>query len=65
MTTRGLPPPDEMMKAFYDRDADYDGVFVTAVTTTGIFCRPTCPARKPRRENIEFYRSPGDALVAG
>ncbi len=60
-----LPPHDEMMVAFLGRDSSYDGVFVTAVTTTGIFCRPTCPARKPRPENIEFYRAPTDALVAG
>lgn len=60
-----LPPRDEMMAAFLGRDAAYDGVFVTAVTTTGIFCRPTCPARKPKPDNVEFYRAPGDALVAG
>lgn len=60
-----LPPHKEMMTAFLGRDATYDGVFVTAVTTTGIFCRPTCSARKPKPENVEFYRAPGDALVAG
>jgi AraC family transcriptional regulator of adaptative response/methylated-DNA-[protein]-cysteine methyltransferase len=54
-----------MMQAFLDRDPDFDGVFVTGVTTTGIFCRPTCPARKPRPENVEFFRSASDALVAG
>ncbi len=64
MTTE-LPPRDEMMAAFLGRDTAYDGVFFTAVTTTGIFCRPTCPARKPRPENVEFYRAPADALVAG
>jgi len=60
-----LPPRDEMWAAFTARNPDYDGVFITAVTTTGIFCRPTCPARKPMPENVQFYRSAGDALVAG
>jgi AraC family transcriptional regulator of adaptative response/methylated-DNA-[protein]-cysteine methyltransferase len=60
-----LPPEGEMWAAFSRRDADYDGIFVTAVATTGIFCRPSCPARKPARENVAFYATPRDALFAG
>ena len=65
MTARALPPADVMFRAFESRDTDYDGVFVTAVRTTGIFCRPTCPARKPKRENVEFFSTVADALSAG
>jgi AraC family transcriptional regulator of adaptative response/methylated-DNA-[protein]-cysteine methyltransferase len=54
-----------MLTAFLDRDASYDGVFVTAVATTGIFCRPSCTARKPRPENVHFFPAARDALMAG
>jgi AraC family transcriptional regulator of adaptative response/methylated-DNA-[protein]-cysteine methyltransferase len=54
-----------MVRAMLARDAAYDGVFVTAVRTTGIFCRPTCPARKPLPENVEFYATTVAALAAG
>ena len=54
-----------MMDAFFNRDASYDGIFFTAVHTTGIFCRPTCSARKPLRENISFYGSSREALLSG
>jgi AraC family transcriptional regulator of adaptative response/methylated-DNA-[protein]-cysteine methyltransferase len=47
------------------RDERADGRFVFAVTTTGVFCRPSCPARRPRRENVRFFPSPADAEVAG
>ena len=60
-----LPRNDEMYRAILNRDAAYDGVFYTAVKTTGIFCRPTCPARKPRRESVEFFSSARDAMLAG
>ncbi len=60
-----LPPHDEMVGAYLARDATYDGVFFTAVRTTGIFCRPTCPARKPKPENVEFFASARDALFSG
>jgi AraC family transcriptional regulator of adaptative response/methylated-DNA-[protein]-cysteine methyltransferase len=65
METMQLPPENEMYRALVDRDSGYDGVFIVAVKTTGIFCRPTCPARKPQKDNVEFYRSVGDALSAG
>src|SRR5688572_15131532 len=56
---------DAMYDAVARRDASYDGIFFTAVRTTGIFCRPGCPARLPARQNVEFYRSARDALFAG
>ncbi|MFN2432004.1 MAG: bifunctional transcriptional activator/DNA repair enzyme AdaA [Gemmatimonadota bacterium] len=60
-----LPAREEMLRAFSSRDVAYDGVFVTAVLTTGIFCRPTCAARKPAADNVEFFSSSRDALLAG
>jgi AraC family transcriptional regulator of adaptative response/methylated-DNA-[protein]-cysteine methyltransferase len=47
------------------RDASAEGQFIFAVRTTGIFCRPGCPAKTPRRENVEFYDTPAHALQAG
>jgi AraC family transcriptional regulator of adaptative response/methylated-DNA-[protein]-cysteine methyltransferase len=46
-------------------DAAYDGVFFTGVRTTGIFCRPSCPARKPKPQNVEFFSSIKESLFAG
>lgn len=60
-----LPDEDLMYRAFAERDASFEGLFVAGVRTTGIFCRPTCPARKPLRENVEFFPRAGDALAAG
>jgi AraC family transcriptional regulator of adaptative response/methylated-DNA-[protein]-cysteine methyltransferase len=65
MTTASLPPRDEMLTAFLEGDAGYDGLFFTAVTTTGIFCRPSCPARKPKPSNVEFFARATEAAVAG
>ncbi|HYO47649.1 MAG TPA: methylated-DNA--[protein]-cysteine S-methyltransferase [Gemmatimonadota bacterium] len=65
MDQENLPPIEEMWDAFERRDPSYDGIFVTAVATTGIFCRPTCPARKPARENVEFFAVAREALTAG
>ena len=44
------------------KDAQFEGVFITAVKTTGIFCRPSCRARKPKQENVEFYDSVHQAM---
>ena len=60
-----LPPRGPMLRAFLDGDPEAEGIFIVAVRTTGIFCRPTCPARKPRPENVEFYPDPSAALRAG
>src|SRR6476661_1041780 len=57
--------PEAMWTAFHRGDPRYDGRFVTAVRTTGIFCRPSCTCRKPRRENVLFYSSPAHAARAG
>jgi AraC family transcriptional regulator of adaptative response/methylated-DNA-[protein]-cysteine methyltransferase len=62
--TVGLSEP-EMMRAFLDADAGYDESFWTAVRTTGVFCRPSCRARKPRPENVEFFGSVREAMFAG
>src|SRR3546814_3336855 len=51
--------------AFSVRDRNADGRFVVAVRTTGIYCKPSCPARHPRRENVAFYADPAAARAAG
>jgi AraC family transcriptional regulator of adaptative response/methylated-DNA-[protein]-cysteine methyltransferase len=56
---------DERWEAVLRRDRRYDGRFVTAVRTTGIYCRPSCPARTPKRENVTFYHTPAEAEGAG
>lgn len=58
-------PRSEMERAFMDRDVSYDGLFYAAVTTTGIFCRPSCPARKAKSEHVEYFASAKEALFAG
>jgi AraC family transcriptional regulator, regulatory protein of adaptative response / methylated-DNA-[protein]-cysteine methyltransferase len=63
--TRALPEKSVMLEAFFGRDPAFDGVFVTGVRTTGIFCRTTCSARKPLPKNISFFHSARDALLAG
>jgi AraC family transcriptional regulator of adaptative response/methylated-DNA-[protein]-cysteine methyltransferase len=60
-----LPARDEMERAFLASDASYDGIFFTAVRTTGIFCRPSCRARKPLPSNVEFFGTVREALGAG
>lgn len=64
MSLKLSPSHIEMEQAFYCKDASYDGVFFVAVRTTGIFCRPSCPAR-PKPENIEFFSTIRDAVFAG
>lgn len=54
-----------MYRAVAERDPSYEGIFVVAVRTTGIFCRPTCPARTPLRANVEYFRNPTEAVDAG
>jgi len=56
---------NERWKAVADRDPGQDGEFVFAVSSTGIYCRPSCPAKRPRRENVTFFRLPDDAEKAG
>jgi AraC family transcriptional regulator of adaptative response/methylated-DNA-[protein]-cysteine methyltransferase len=64
-STSLLPSLREMERAWNARDASYDGVFFAAVKTTGIFCRPSCPAKKPKPENVAYFRTPKEALFAG
>jgi AraC family transcriptional regulator, regulatory protein of adaptative response / methylated-DNA-[protein]-cysteine methyltransferase len=61
----GLPPPVEMTRAYQSRDASYDGIFYLGVRSTGIFCRPSCPARKPDPRNVEYYATAREAVFAG
>src|SRR5262245_53599311 len=60
-----LPSPQTMRRAYQERDAAYDGLFLLGVRTTGIFCRPTCPARKPLPQNVEYFATAKDALASG
>ena len=60
-----MPSLREMERAFLAGDASYDGIYWTAVRTTGIFCRPSCPARKPSPKNVDYFGSPKEALLAG
>jgi AraC family transcriptional regulator of adaptative response / DNA-3-methyladenine glycosylase II len=52
-------------RAMSSRDARFDGRFVVAVTSTGVYCRPSCPSRTPRRENVRFFRVAAAAEAAG
>lgn len=56
---------DERYRAIQARDRRFDGQFVMAVRTTGIYCRPSCPARTPHRENVMFFRTSAAAHAAG
>jgi AraC family transcriptional regulator of adaptative response / DNA-3-methyladenine glycosylase II len=57
--------PAACYRALSARDARFDGRFFVGVLTTGIYCRPVCPARTPRRENVRFYPSAAAAQEAG
>lgn len=54
----------EFYQAIIDKNVHYEGLFFVGVKTTGIFCRPTCPARKPKFENCEFHKTAQEALLA-
>src|SRR5438552_2646708 len=60
-----LPPTETMYRALVNRDPSFEGIFFVGVRTTGIFCRPTCTAKKPARENVNFFATPSEALVSG
>jgi AraC family transcriptional regulator, regulatory protein of adaptative response / methylated-DNA-[protein]-cysteine methyltransferase len=62
---RGPIDRDWAFAAFDARDRSLDGRFVGAVRTTGIYCKPSCPARRPLRENVTFYWTPAEARAAG
>lgn len=63
--TRALPDLRTCEQARLSRDPRFDGLFFTAVTSTGIYCRPVCPAPAPRRENITYYANAAAAEAAG
>lgn len=54
-----------MYTALVEKDVSYEGSFIAAVKTTGIFCRPTCTARKPKKENVEFFKTTKEAILHG
>ena len=60
-----LPPVAELERTYLERNASYNGVFFLGVRTTGIFCRPTCPARKPNPQNVEYFATAREAVAAG
>ncbi|MEJ6392149.1 trifunctional transcriptional activator/DNA repair protein Ada/methylated-DNA--[protein]-cysteine S-methyltransferase [Gymnodinialimonas sp. 2305UL16-5] len=60
-----LPDHETLYQALLDRNASFDGQAYVAVATTGVFCRLTCPARKPKLENCTFYASVGACIDAG
>lgn len=60
-----LPDKNEMERATLTRDESYDGVFFVGVRSTGIFCRPSCPAKKPQGRNMMYYATVRDCLLAG
>ncbi len=57
--------PETAWTAVLARDARFDGQFVYAVDSTGVYCRPTCPSRRPRRANVHFFEAPAEAEGAG
>ncbi len=59
------PSDDRLYQALIDRDASFDGRAFVGVTSTGIFCRLTCPARKPKPENCQFHETAAACLEAG
>jgi AraC family transcriptional regulator of adaptative response/methylated-DNA-[protein]-cysteine methyltransferase len=64
-TFPSAPDPRAAWKAVVARDAAEDGRFVFAVATTGVYCRPSCAARRPNRENVSFFAGPAEAESAG
>ena len=60
-----IEDPDHCYQAAQSKDARFDGWFFCAVTSTGIYCRPSCPARTPKRENMRFYATAAAAQQAG
>src|SRR3954454_6006808 len=65
MATVTLLDPDTAWAAFMRRDRSWDGQVIGAVKTTGIYCKPSCPARRPKREHVEFFSTGDEARSAG
>jgi AraC family transcriptional regulator of adaptative response/methylated-DNA-[protein]-cysteine methyltransferase len=64
-SSKALSSEDQRWNAVVARDAAHDGQFVFAVSSTGVYCRPSCAARRPRRENVAFFSRPEQAEKAG
>jgi AraC family transcriptional regulator of adaptative response/methylated-DNA-[protein]-cysteine methyltransferase len=60
-----LPDEKTMYRALLEKNSGFEGIFVAGIKTTGIFCRPTCTARKPKKENVEYFRTSREALLRG
>ena len=63
--TMAAEPESKWWNAVLARDASQDGNFFFGVSSTGVYCRPSCPAKRPRRENVTFFRRPEEAESAG
>jgi AraC family transcriptional regulator of adaptative response/methylated-DNA-[protein]-cysteine methyltransferase len=64
-TPTAMPSVAVMRRAFAEKDPGFDGLFVVAVKTTGVFCRPVCRAKPPKPENVEFFPTPAAAARKG
>src|SRR3979411_2700659 len=60
-----LPSFEAMYRALVNRDPSFEGIFFVGVRTTGIFCRPTCAAKKPAPENVDFFATSTEAVEGG
>ncbi len=60
-----LPDRKTLYRAFLNKDSNFEGIFFAGIKTTGIFCRPTCTARKPKEENVDFFATTKEALLHG
>ena len=65
MTNVARLDADTAWAAFMRRDRSWDGRIIGAVKTTGIYCKPSCPARRPKREHVEFFASADEARASG
>jgi AraC family transcriptional regulator of adaptative response/methylated-DNA-[protein]-cysteine methyltransferase len=65
MLMKTTPTDDQAWAAFERRDRSWDGRVIGAVKTTGIYCKPSCPARRPKRDNVEFFADGAAARAAG
>jgi len=65
MNNVSLPDRNTMYNALLSKDSSFEGIFFVGVKSTGIFCRPTCTARKPKKENVDYFPSAKEALQYG
>ena len=65
MNRSALPEETVMYRALFSRDRRFEGIFFFGVRSTGVFCRPSCPAKKPNPEQVEFFASAATAAAAG